>query len=90
MPADTSRLSAALYPPVRPSSASPAEALRAVPENYRAVVMLRDMEGLSTGETASLLEISEDNVKQRLHRGRAMLRKLLLAADLDYLGTLRW
>lgn len=54
------------------------KALRAVPENYRAVIMLRDMEGLSTGETASLLDISEDNVKQRLHRGRAMLRKLLL------------
>ena len=55
-------------------------ALRAIPEIYRAVVMLRDVEELSTGETAALLEISEDNVKQRLHRGRAMLRKLLVGA----------
>ena len=55
-------------------------ALRAIPESYRAVVLLRDAEGMSTGETAALLEISEDNVKQRLHRGRAMLRKLLVHA----------
>jgi len=52
-------------------------ALSQIPETYRAVVLLRDAEELSTAETASLLEITEDNVKQRLHRGRAMLRKLL-------------
>jgi RNA polymerase sigma-70 factor, ECF subfamily len=61
-------------------SAELEKALRTVPESYRAVVMLRDMEELSTAETAQLLEISEDNVKQRLHRGRTMLRKLLTAA----------
>lgn len=54
-------------------------ALRAIPENYRSVILLRDVEELSTAETASLLEITEDNVKQRLHRGRAMLRKALAA-----------
>lgn len=53
-------------------------ALREIPETYRAVVLLRDAEEMSTAETAALLEISEDNVKQRLHRGRAMLRKLLV------------
>jgi RNA polymerase sigma-70 factor, ECF subfamily len=55
-------------------------ALRAIPETYRAVVLLRDAEELSTAETAALLEISEDNVKQRLHRGRMMLRKILSPA----------
>ena len=55
-------------------------ALRAIPEMYRSVVLLRDAEELSTAETATLLEISEANVKQRLHRGRAMLRKLLVGA----------
>ena len=55
-------------------------ALRAIPETYRAVVLLRDAEDMSTAETAALLEISEDNVKQRLHRGRGMLRKLLVNA----------
>lgn len=55
-------------------------ALQSIPETYRAVVLLRDAEGMSTAETATLLEISEDNVKQRLHRGRAMLRKILMPA----------
>ena len=55
-------------------------ALREVPETLRAVVLLRDVEEMSTAETAALLEISEDNVKQRLHRGRAILRKLLVNA----------
>jgi len=58
-------------------SAELERALREIPETYRAVVLLRDAEELSTAETAALLDISEDNVKQRLHRGRAMLRKLL-------------
>lgn len=50
------------------------EALLALPEQFRAVVMLRDVEELNTEETAEVLEISEDNVKIRLHRGRAMVR----------------
>ncbi|MCU1241552.1 MAG: sigma-24, subfamily [Candidatus Acidoferrum typicum] len=54
------------------------EALLALPDQSRAVVMLRDVEELSTEETAGALEISEDNVKVRLHRGRAMLRSWLL------------
>ena len=36
--------------------------------------MLRDVEGMSTAETASALDLTEDNVKIRLHRGRAMAR----------------
>jgi RNA polymerase sigma-70 factor (ECF subfamily) len=54
------------------------EALLALPDQSRAVVMLRDVEELSTEETAGALEISEDNVKVRLHRGRALLRSWLL------------
>jgi RNA polymerase sigma-70 factor, ECF subfamily len=50
-----------------------------LPEQYRAVVMLRDIEELSTTETADALEMSEDNVKIRLHRGHAMMREWLLA-----------
>jgi RNA polymerase sigma-70 factor (ECF subfamily) len=45
-----------------------------LPESHRLVFMLRDIEGLSTAETAECLEISEENVKTRLHRSRAMLR----------------
>ena len=50
-----------------------------LPEVYRAVVMLRDVEQLSTSETAACLSISEDNVKVRLHRGHAMLRREIYA-----------
>ncbi len=49
-------------------------AVDALPESHRLVFMLRDVEGLSTAETAECLEISEENVKTRLHRSRAMLR----------------
>ena len=52
-------------------------ALLDVPLPYRTVVMLRDVEELSTAETAEVLEISEENVKVRLHRGRAMVRDWL-------------
>jgi RNA polymerase sigma-70 factor (ECF subfamily) len=54
------------------------KAIRALPENYRPVVLLRDIEELTTEETADILEISTDLVKQRLHRGRLALRKLVV------------
>jgi RNA polymerase sigma-70 factor (ECF subfamily) len=53
------------------------KALRDLPDMYRSVVLLRDVEGLSTAEAASVLEVTEDVVKQRLHRGRLALRKSL-------------
>jgi RNA polymerase sigma-70 factor (ECF subfamily) len=54
-------------------------AIMAVPEKYRAVLMLRDVENMSTAETASVLGLSEENVKVRLHRARALVRKELYA-----------
>jgi RNA polymerase sigma-70 factor (ECF subfamily) len=45
-----------------------------LPESYRSVLMLREVEGLSTAETAECLGVNEDVVKQRLHRARTMLR----------------
>lgn len=44
---------------------------------YSLVIMLRDVEGLSTEETANCLGISEEAVKTRLHRARTILRKEL-------------
>jgi len=46
-----------------------------LPEPYRLVFMCREVEGLSTTETASSLEIGEEAVKTRLHRARALLRR---------------
>jgi RNA polymerase sigma-70 factor, ECF subfamily len=48
-----------------------------LPPVYRAVVLLRDLEELSTDETAQILDLSVDVVKTRLHRGRAALRQKL-------------
>ena len=48
-----------------------------LPQLYRSVVLLRDMEELSTEETAQVLELSTDVVKTRLHRGRAAMRQKL-------------
>jgi RNA polymerase sigma-70 factor, ECF subfamily len=49
-------------------------ALRSLPGPYRAVVFLREMEGLSTREVATVMGISEDTVKTRLHRARVHLQ----------------
>ena len=53
------------------------KAIRGLPETYRSVVLLRDMEELSTQETAQILDVSEDVVKTRLHRGRLAIRQRL-------------
>lgn len=53
-------------------------AARDLPPDYRVVWMLRDVEGLSTAETAEALGIGVSNVKMRLHRARMALRKSLL------------
>ena len=52
-------------------------AIRALPDLYRPVLLLRDVEGLSTEETAEVLSITPDAVKTRLHRARLAVRKHL-------------
>jgi len=59
------------------------ETLLSLPEQYRAVVMLRDVEEMTTAETAEALGLTEENVKVRLHRGRAILRESIC----DRVGT---
>ncbi|MFY0610348.1 MAG: sigma-70 family RNA polymerase sigma factor [Hyphomicrobiaceae bacterium] len=48
-----------------------------LPENYRLVLLLRDIEEMSTQEVAEALETTQTAVKLRLHRARAALKKLL-------------
>lgn len=52
-------------------------ALKHLPPSYRMIVVMREIEGLSTKEVATIARISEANVKTRLHRARLMLRKQL-------------
>jgi RNA polymerase sigma-70 factor, ECF subfamily len=53
------------------------KAIEGLPEIYRNVVLLRDIEEMDIRETAVALEISEASVKVRLHRARAMLQRTL-------------
>jgi RNA polymerase sigma-70 factor (ECF subfamily) len=55
------------------------QAVDTLPETYRTVFMLRDVEGLSTSETGEGLGLGEEAVKTRLHRARAMVRRAVTA-----------
>jgi RNA polymerase sigma-70 factor (ECF subfamily) len=50
-------------------------AVDALPDTYRTVFMLREIEGLSTSETGAGLGLGDEAVKTRLHRARAMVRR---------------
>jgi RNA polymerase sigma-70 factor (ECF subfamily) len=52
-------------------------AIAELPDLYRPVILLRDIEELSTHETAQILDINEQTVKMRLHRARLALRQKL-------------
>jgi RNA polymerase sigma-70 factor, ECF subfamily len=52
-------------------------ALKEMPVLYRAPVILRDVQGLSTEEASAVLHVKEQTLKSRLHRGRLMLREQL-------------
>jgi RNA polymerase sigma-70 factor (ECF subfamily) len=59
-------------------------ALRDMPLLYRAPVILRDVQGLTTEEASAVLRVKEQTLKSRLHRGRLMLREHLA----DFAGGL--
>ena len=52
-------------------------ALESLPDMYREVILLRDMEQLTIGEVADHLRITREACKSRIHRGRALLREYL-------------
>jgi len=59
-------------------------AILALPAIYRAPVMLRDIQGMSTEEASAFLKVKDQTLKSRLHRGRLILRKQLA----DFAGGL--
>ena len=59
-------------------------AILALPAIYRAPVMLRDIQGMSTEEASAMLRVKDQTHKSRLHRGRLILRKQLA----DFAGGL--
>ncbi|MFQ5788854.1 MAG: sigma-70 family RNA polymerase sigma factor [Acidobacteriota bacterium] len=52
-------------------------AIDRLPDTYRTIILLRDIEGYDTEETAKLLQVTANAVKIRLHRARQALRSLL-------------
>ncbi len=56
------------------------QAIDKLPEAYRAVYMLREVEGMNVAEVAHCLDISEANVKVRLHRAKSMLKESIWGA----------
>jgi len=53
------------------------KAIAALPDTYRSVILLRDVEELSTEEAAQVLDVSGDVIKTRLHRARLAIRQEL-------------
>jgi len=58
------------------------EEIHNLPDDYREVLILRDIEGLSYNEIAEILDIKLSNVKVRIHRGRELLKNRLFARGL--------
>ena len=56
------------------------KAVQTLSDEHRLVFILRDVEGMSTEETAQCLNLTQENVKVRLHRAHAKLRKQLYSA----------
>lgn len=61
-------------------------AISRLPAQYRAVFVLRDVDGLSNQEVGEILDLSIPAVKSRLHRSRLMLRKRLQRYYEDFVG----
>lgn len=55
------------------------DSVEALPESYRLVFVLREVEKMDTRQTAECLGLSEENIKVRLHRARALMRRELTA-----------
>lgn len=53
------------------------KAIRMLPEKYKVVFVMRELEGMSIAETKECLDISAENVKVRLNRAKALLKESL-------------
>jgi RNA polymerase sigma-70 factor, ECF subfamily len=65
------------------------KSIRALPRKYQLVLVLRDMEGLSAKQVGSIMALSEEAVKSRLHRARLFVRRELSARGLSGSETRR-
>ena len=55
-----------------------ADAIQSLPEHYRVIVLMRDVEELTISEIAASLQITRETVKARLHRARKLIREYIM------------
>jgi RNA polymerase sigma factor (sigma-70 family) len=67
------------YPEQKGLAQDVAKAMKALPEHYRQIILLRDLDGLSIQEIMDKLQLSKEATKARLHRARALAREYLMA-----------
>jgi len=65
------------------------KAISRLPDDYRPVFVLRDVDGLTSREVSKMLNLTVPAVKSRLHRSRLMLRRRLARFFKEYLGDTR-
>lgn len=82
LPSDTRAISSEMREAIE-------SAIAKLPDDYRAVFILRDIDGLSNKEVGSILDLTIPAVKSRLHRSRLMLRKRLKKFYEDYADDAR-
>ena len=58
------------------------EEINSLPDDYREILILRDIDGLSYNEISEILKINLSNVKVRIHRGRELLKNRLSSRGL--------
>lgn len=58
--------------------ASTFPAIQSLPDHYRELILLRDIEELSIDEIAGVLGLTRESVKARIHRARLMIREYLI------------
>ena len=59
-------------------------AIQSLPEHYREVILLRDIEEMSIDEIAGVLGLTRESVKARIHRARMMIREYLIRMMLTF------
>ena len=85
-PADLAEIADIQTPPPSGLIRDIAAALASMPPHYREIILMRDLEGMSTAEIAERLDLHPEAAKARLHRARSLARQFLTVPDPSALG----
>lgn len=85
-PADLAEIADIQTPPPSGLIRDIAAALASMPPHYREIILMRDLEGMSTAEIAERLDLHPEAAKARLHRARSLARQFLTVPEPSALG----